>query len=183
MSRDREKLVQLASLANRIFIELCMQSHHAVLTQVLKKIQTPILAQNSHIYWPMVDRHNYITLAVTLCKVMELHRVYRSYMPIDLVSRMDAINKDLSNRKIQALRDKCSGHILDQKTGKPLTEGRIEKMLALLVGGRSIEEVRSWYWCVSGNELDGSIAGTLQAIRDRLIGTYAISEEELHGRF
>lgn len=183
MSANRQKAVELATLSNRIMGELAIHRHHSMIARGMKNWKTPTLLAMGHSYWAIVEQHNTTMLAVTLCKVMELHKAYRNHIPEPYRSRMDSINSDLLRRQIPILRNKYCGHIWDKRTKQPISFSELANLVQKFINGRTTEEVENWYWCSSGNIADGSIGGTLEALRDELITQYSITQPELDGHF
>lgn len=183
MSANRQKAIELAALANRIMGELAIHRHHSMIARGMKNWKTPALLAQGQSYWAIVEQHNTTMLAVTLCKVIELHKAYRTYMPEPHRSRMDAINSDLLRRQVPILRNKYCGHIWDKHTKQPISLSELANLVQKFINGRTIEEVENWYWCSTGNLIDGSIGGALEALRNELIAQHVISQSELDGHF
>jgi len=103
-------------------------------------------------------------LAITLCKVMELHGKFRSHFPADLVAALDRINSRLTTANIQEFRNKFAGHILDNKTGLPLTSEQLNDYVSKLLDGQPLDEFRHWWWRVRGRPPLASVAGVLEQL-------------------
>ena len=124
----------MAILAQRIFNELAIHNHYSLTTDGFREWK--LKAPDTHIYWSLVDVHNFTMLAITLCKVIEFHAKFRRHLPHHLLAVFDSINSRLVTAGIQDFRNKFSGHLLDRNTGQPLRQEELESYMSRLLGER-----------------------------------------------
>lgn len=157
--------------SRQLFYELAMHHHHYIVTKQLSGRELPGQTPTAQAeYFRTVVSHNYAMLALTLCKVMEFHSAFRSYLPSDIRAELDAINSRIARSRILDYRNKFVGHLFDSKTRQPLDPNVIAEYWQVLLEGQSEDEFRRWWWSTRQESDLTSVAGLMVRIADSIGG-------------
>jgi hypothetical protein len=164
---DPKTRAALRFTARQIFHELAMHHHNYLMAEAFTYQELPGQSQKNKAYYlRLVVSHNYAMLVITLCKVMEFHKAFRTILPPELKSELDAINSRIARSKILDYRNKFVGHLFDSKTREPLAQDAILKYWETLVGEQTQEEFRRWWWSTIREPELSSVAGLMIRIAD-----------------
>jgi len=157
--------------SRQLFYEMAMHHHHYIVTRQLSGRELPGRDPADQAqYFRIVVSHNYAMLALTLCKVMEFHSAFRSYLAPDLREELDVINSRLARSRILDYRNKFVGHLFDSKTRQPLDQNAISSYWQALLEGQSEEDFRRWWWSNRQESDLKSVGGLLVRIADSVDG-------------
>ena len=113
-------------------------------------------------------RRMYISyLLLALNKISEFYGKYSWLVPDAQKARCRAIRQELNRRKIRGLRNTFIGHILNKKTGRPISNAEIDAAFNAATGNDVIAFLR-WIH-VSGNTVaPDTVVGALEAVHAEL---------------
>lgn len=106
-------------------------------------------------------------ILLTLNKVSEFLARYRSILPEDLRESCRALNKELSRRRVRKLRNTFIGHILNNKTGRPITNSEINEAFNTATDN-DLKGFLKWVHEPGVASSVDTVVGTLQRLHTRI---------------
>ncbi len=128
----------------------------------------------------VTNRMCFSHLIITLSKWAELCDHYASLIPEECRSACRGLRRDIDRRKIRGFRNKCVGHIWDNRTNRPLTETELDSYINAIVGDDPLAFVQ-WLNDPNANVFPNTVISIVETTRDRLRETFAITDDELFG--
>ncbi|WP_445358545.1 hypothetical protein [Microbulbifer sp. ANSA005] len=166
---EKAKKLEVIDIAGRLLGELAALRHQIVISDSLSQVGRSVpfadeMAKN--MYWPLINRYIYSSLAITLNKVMELYEKYQAHIPSEARVRLKDSYNEFQDLGIKKYRNDYCGHIQNQKTKKPITDDEVDEHLKNIVGNRSLSEIGQWIWDSSVDEHGASscISGLLEHV-------------------
>lgn len=134
-------------------------------------------------YMQMVPIHKMCIshLILTLSKWVEVYGKYHAIFPPEVTSVCRELNKNIRRRGIVAFRNKCVGHIWNNKTGKPLVHSEIQDRLDLVFEG-DINLFLKWLNDPNDNTYPKTVISIVEKIRKYLMEKYSIEAGEMVDR-
>lgn len=169
----RERVVEAARLLNYFLLDL------VVGTRGIEIFDHPAIAPNvTHSIAIGLNRMAVSHLVVTLSKWSELYRRYAAVLPTDVRDACRTLNKQIEGRGIVNFRNTVVGHILDDKTQRPLTPQEIDIRLNHAVGDDLAHFIR-WINDPQGNSFSLTVVAITEHVRDRLRTDYGLRDDEI----
>ena len=120
-------------------------------------------------------------LTLSLSKVIEFWKRYKSIVPMGLKEPFKLLVKTLEGKKITAFRNKYIGHIWDDELNRPLLHseiiGRIDKLTE-----DDLDGFMNWINNPKANSFPNTVISVVEATRDALMAKYQISNDEVINR-
>ena len=106
-------------------------------------------------------------VVLDFCKWIEFYRQYRDVIPASILSHADQLNSDICKLSPRDFRNNFIGHILNRKTGKPLSPQEIVEHYKSIVGN-SFDEFWLWVGDMSTTINPNTIVGRMEIIRTEI---------------
>ena len=113
-----------------------------------------------------------------VCKFIEFRKHYGHIIPDLHRKNLKSIEKKINEKHVRDFRNKCVGHILDERTKRPIPHSEI---INFLTNFGSIADLLNWI----NDKAPGSAANVVRAnenARDELCLIYNIKPEEVLNR-
>lgn len=114
-------------------------------------------------------------LVLSLCKFLELRKYYGYLIPEPHRAFLKKTEKEIIEKRVRDFCNKCVGHILDDRTKRPLRHSEISEFL-LKFG--NLGDFLNWINDRSP-ESGANIVRTIEIARDELCATHNISPEDI----
>jgi hypothetical protein len=112
-------------------------------------------------------------LLLALGKFSEFYGKYSWLVPEAQKIRCRAIQKGLTRRRIQDLRNTFIGHILNKKTGRPISNTEIDAAFNAATGNDVIAFLR-WIHVAGNTTSPDTVVGALEAVHAELRRLYGL---------
>lgn len=119
--------------------------------------------------------HSHILLG--LFKTIEFYKTYHDLIPKSCRVPFKDLMKSVQAKKIDKFRNKYIGHIIDEKTGRPLNMQELEAYLSSIYGEDDSQFVS---WVNDQKNLFPSTAcSVLESTRDEIMKEHGIAKQEM----
>ena len=103
------------------------------------------------------------TAILSLCKWLEFYKSYRNIIPETVIDHADKLNSDISKINPKSFRNAHIGHVLNKKTGKPLSGEEIAEAYKSIFGGNFKD---FWKWLGEMNPNPNTVVSRMDVVRD-----------------
>ena len=119
--------------------------------------------------------HSHILLS--LFKILEFYKTYNNLIPETCRTPFKNLLKSIEAKKIDEFRNKYVGHIIDEKTGRPLNLQELEAYLNSIYGENEAHFV-SWV-NDQKNVFPNTVCSIIETTRDQIMKENGIAKEEM----
>jgi len=172
MNNDKEKAIQAWRLLNDFVGDI------VAVTRVPEAVERSRILDERALR--VTNRMCFSHLIITLAKWAELYDHYASLIPEDCLPACKGLKREIDRRKIRGFRNKCVGHIWDNKVNRPLTEDELDSYINAIVDGDPFAFVQ-WLNNPNANEFPNTVISIVETTRDRIREAFAITNNDLFG--
>lgn len=105
------------------------------------------------------------TAILCLCKWLEFYKSYRNIIPETVIEHADKLNSEISKTNPINIRNVHLGHVLNKKTGKPLSGEEIAEAYYSIFGGNFRD---FWEWLGKMNPSKDTVVSRMDVVRDAI---------------
>ena len=120
-------------------------------------------------------------LVLVCCKAIEVYERFHGILPEPHRTHTKALVKEFRARGMETFRNQVVGHIWDRSRGRPLRLSEINEQLQVMMEN-DVGAFLNWINRLEPGEQPGTIAATLEGVRDALAQKFHISPDEAMNR-
>lgn len=120
-------------------------------------------------------------IVLAFAKFEEFWRHYHALVPEEHRAACKALLKAVDRKKIIDFRNRCVGHVWDNKKRRPLVHSEIKRALETMVAP-SFLSFLNWINNPKANTYPSTVISVVESVRDALVSAHAIQPAEVVDR-
>lgn len=125
-----------------------------------------------------VQRMCFSHLALSFCKLLEFWDRYHQLVSSTHYEDLKKLNAKIRRKGVKEFRNKVAGHILDNKSHRPLQHSEIMLLLEGLIG-KHADDFLYWINNPLDNTYPNTVVSIVETIRNTIAEEYAITPDEI----
>jgi hypothetical protein len=172
LDRDRERAIDAVDVLNDLVGDLVtgtnvLRDYHS--QHANGKVPAELL--------PGIRRLCVSHLVLGCFKAIEVYERFHDLIPMPLHDEVKALVKEFRARGVDTFRNKVVGHIWDKDRGRPLRLSEITEQLQAVMRN-DVDGFLNWINRLQKGEQPGTIADTLERVRNALVEKFKITSDE-----
>ena len=120
-------------------------------------------------------------IALAFAKLAEFWEHYHDLVPSECRDALKAVLKEMRRRGVKEFRNRCVGHVWDQKARRPLKHSEVLEAIEQMAEG-DFPAFLKWVNDPANNDYPNTVVSVVETVRDKITAQFSVKPEEVVGR-